>query len=68
MSDAKTAFRASLAGYSKLFSNKHAASGIRMNNVLPGFVDSLPEKPDRASRIPAGRYAKVRELSNTIAP
>ena len=60
-------FRAALAGYTKLFTNKYAAEGIRMNNVLPGFIDSLPEKQDRLERIPAGRYAKVRELSNTIA-
>lgn len=60
-------FRSALAGYTKLFSNKFAAEGIRMNNVLPGFIDSLPEKDDRVARIPAGRYAKVRELSETVA-
>ena len=37
-----------------------------MNNVLPGFIDSLPEKPDRVARIPAGRYARVSELSNVV--
>lgn len=60
-------FRAALAGYTKLFSSRYAAEGIRMNNILPGFIDSLPEKEDRLARIPAGRYAKVRELSETIA-
>lgn len=60
-------FRAALAGYTKLFTDKHAAQGVRMNNVLPGFIDSLPEKPDRVARIPAGRYARVRELSETVA-
>lgn len=60
-------FRAALAGYTKLFTNRYAADGIRMNNVLPGFIDSLPEKPDRVARIPAGRYARVRELSETVA-
>ena len=35
--------------------------------VLPGFIDSLPEKPDRLARIPTGRYARVRELSESIA-
>jgi NAD(P)-dependent dehydrogenase (short-subunit alcohol dehydrogenase family) len=59
-------FRAGLAGYTKLFSTKFAAAGLRMNNVLPGFIDSLPEKPDRLARIPAGRYAKVEELSKVI--
>lgn len=60
-------FRAALAGYTKLFTNSYAADGIRMNNILPGFINSLPEKPDRVARIPAGRYAQVRELSETIA-
>ena len=59
-------FRAGLAGYTKLFSDKFAAKGIRMNNVLPGFINSLPEKQDRVDRIPAGRYADVSELSETI--
>ena len=60
-------FRAGLATYTKLFSTKYAAEGIRMNNVLPGFIDSLPEKEDRVARIPAGRYAKVEELSEVVS-
>jgi NAD(P)-dependent dehydrogenase (short-subunit alcohol dehydrogenase family) len=60
-------FRAALAGYTKLFTNNYASEGIRMNNILPGFIDSLPEKAERVARIPAGRYARVEELSNTIA-
>ncbi len=59
-------FRAGLAGFTKLFSTKFADAGLRMNNVLPGFIDSLPEKPDRLARIPAGRYARVEELSKVI--
>jgi len=59
-------FRAGLGSYAKLFSTKYASAGVRMNNVLPGFIDSLPEKPDRVARIPAGRYAKVEELSHVI--
>ena len=60
-------FRAGLATYAKLFATKFAAHNVRMNNVLPGFIDSLPEKPDRLSRIPAGRYARVRELSEVVS-
>lgn len=51
-------FRAGLATFTKLYSDKHAASGIRMNNLLPGFINSLPEKADRTARIPMGRYAR----------
>jgi len=60
-------FRAGLASFTKMFATKYAGDGVRMNNVLPGFIDSLPEKPDRVARIPTGRYARVRELSETIA-
>ena len=60
-------FRAGLADFTKLFSTKYAAENVRMNNVLPGFIDSLPEKEDRVARIPAGRYARVAEVSEVIA-
>ena len=49
-------FRAGLAAYTKLFSDKYAADNVRMNNVLPGFIDSLPEKEEFRARIPMGRY------------
>lgn len=60
-------FRAGLASFTKSFSTQYAAKGVRMNNVLPGFVDSLPEKADRVARIPAERYARVREISDVVA-
>lgn len=60
-------FRAGLASFTKLFADKFAAQGVRMNNVLPGFVDSLPETEDRRARIPMGRYGTAREISALIA-
>ena len=60
-------FRAGLASYTKLFSDRYAADNIRMNNVLPGFIDSLPEKPQFKERIPMGRYGKTDEISKTVA-
>ena len=60
-------FRAGLAGFTKMYADRHAAENIRMNNVLPGFVDTLPERPDRVARIPAGRYARVEEVSEVVA-
>ena len=60
-------FRAGLAAFTKLFSDRYAAENIRMNNVLPGFIDSLPEKPEFKSRIPMGRYGTVEEVSELIA-
>ena len=60
-------FRAGLASFAKLYAGKYAINNVRMNNVLPGFIDSLPERADRVERIPMGRYAQVRELSKLIA-
>ena len=60
-------FRAGLAAYTKLFSDKYAAENIRMNNVLPGFIDSLPEKEEFRSRIPMQRYGKTEEIAEVIA-
>jgi NAD(P)-dependent dehydrogenase (short-subunit alcohol dehydrogenase family) len=60
-------FRAGLAAFTKLFSDKYAADNVRMNNVLPGFIDSLPETEDRKDRIPMGRYGKAGEVSGLIS-
>jgi len=60
-------FRAGLAAFAKLFSDQYAAHNIRMNNVLPGFIDSLPEKEEFRSRIPLGRYGRTDEIAETIA-
>ncbi|KRP60012.1 SDR family oxidoreductase [Pseudomonas trivialis] len=60
-------FRAGLAAFTKLFADKYAAENIRMNNVLPGFIDSLPEKEEFRSRIPMKRYGKSAEIAATIS-
>lgn len=60
-------FRAGLAAFTKLYADKYAADNIRMNNVLPGFIDSLPEKAEFKQRIPMERYGKTSEIAATIA-
>ncbi len=60
-------FRAGLAAFTKLFADRYAEENIRMNNVLPGFIDSLPETEDRRARIPLGRYGRAAEVSSLIA-
>lgn len=58
--------RAALAGYTKLYSDEFASQGIRMNNVLPGFIDSYPESEAITQRIPLGRFGKVAEIGQTV--
>ncbi len=60
-------FRAGLAAFTKLFADRYAPDNIRMNNVLPGFIDSLPEKAEFKDRIPMGRYGKSEEVADVIA-
>jgi NAD(P)-dependent dehydrogenase (short-subunit alcohol dehydrogenase family) len=60
-------FRAGLAAFTKLYADQYAAAGLRMNNVLPGFIDSLPEKAERRDRIPMGRYGTAAEVAELIA-
>ncbi|MDH4074190.1 MAG: SDR family oxidoreductase, partial [Gammaproteobacteria bacterium] len=60
-------FRAGLAAFTKLFADQYAADNIRMNNVLPGFIDSLPEKDEFRARIPMKRYGKTREIAEVVA-
>jgi NAD(P)-dependent dehydrogenase (short-subunit alcohol dehydrogenase family) len=60
-------FRAGLAAFTKLFADRYAADNVRMNNVLPGFIDSLPEQEEFRARIPMGRYGTVAEVAELIA-
>lgn len=60
--------RAGLAAFTKLFSDKYAAENIRMNNYLPGFINSLPEKEEFRDRVPMGRYGdSLNEIATTVA-
>jgi NAD(P)-dependent dehydrogenase (short-subunit alcohol dehydrogenase family) len=60
-------FRAGLAAFTKLYADRYAADNIRMNNVLPGFIDSLPEREEYRERIPMGRYGRVDEVSELVS-
>jgi NAD(P)-dependent dehydrogenase (short-subunit alcohol dehydrogenase family) len=62
-----TTLRPALSAWIKLYADTYARKGIRANAVLPGFVDSLPEKADRRAMIPAGRYAHVDEIAAAVA-
>jgi NAD(P)-dependent dehydrogenase (short-subunit alcohol dehydrogenase family) len=59
-------FRSGLAAFAKLFADRYGPDNVRMNNVLPGFIDSLPEKEDRRARIPMGRYGTSEEVAELV--
>lgn len=60
-------FRAGLAAFTKLFADEHAPHNVRMNNVLPGWIDSLPEKDERRASVPMRRYGTSDEIAAVIA-
>ena len=60
-------FRAGLASFTKIFCDTYAADNIRMNNVLPGWIDSLPATEERRASVPLGRYGRAEEIAATIA-
>ncbi|MDK1703053.1 SDR family oxidoreductase [Serratia rubidaea] len=60
-------FRAGLTSFTKLFADGYAAKNVRINNVLPGWIDSLPEVAERRDSVPMGRYGSVEEIADTVA-
>jgi NAD(P)-dependent dehydrogenase (short-subunit alcohol dehydrogenase family) len=60
-------FRAGLASFTKIFADTYAAENIRMNNVLPGWIDSLPGTEERRESVPLKRYGTSEEIAATIA-
>ena len=59
--------RAALAAFTKIFADTYAADNIRMNNVLPGWIDSLPPTNARRDSVPMQRYGTTEEVAATIA-
>jgi len=59
--------RAGLAAFTKLYADRYAVENIRMNNVLPGYIDSLPERAERRAQIPMGRYGSTAEIAGVIS-
>lgn len=60
-------FRAGLASFAKIYADAYAAQNIRINNVLPGWIDSLPETDERRASVPMGRYGRADEIAATVA-
>src|SRR5215472_2475874 len=60
-------FRAGLASYTKIFADTYAADNVRMNNILPGWIDSLPATEERRETVPMKRYGKSKEVAATVS-
>jgi NAD(P)-dependent dehydrogenase (short-subunit alcohol dehydrogenase family) len=62
-----SSLRSALAGFTKLYADRYAAQGIRMNNVLPGFVESFEVDEQTRASIPMQRPGTVEEIAKTVA-
>lgn len=60
-------FRAGLASFTKIFADTYARDNVRINNVLPGWIDSLPATEQRRDSVPLQRYGTPEEVAATIA-
>jgi NAD(P)-dependent dehydrogenase (short-subunit alcohol dehydrogenase family) len=61
-----SSLRSGLASFTKLYANRYADAGIRINNVLPGYMDNYPESAENLAKIPMKRYARVQEVAKTV--
>jgi len=62
-----SALRLALHGFTKLYADRHGRDGIRMNNVLPGFVENWPLADAVRDATPLGRAVTLREVTETVA-
>ena len=59
--------RSGLAAFTKIFCDEYGAHNSRMNNVLPGWIDSLPQTDARRQSVPLQRYGTADEIGATVA-
>ena len=62
-----SALRPALQAWTKLYADRYGADGIRMNAVLPGFLDNYDTVEARRQKIPVGRYGELQELARVVA-
>lgn len=59
--------RSAVSSYTKLFATELAPFNVRMNSVLPGFVETYPVDEETINRIPMLRQGKSWEIASTVA-
>lgn len=59
--------RSALASFVKLFCQRYAGVGLRINSVLPGFIDSYAQSEKTIQSVPAKRLGKVSEVADTVS-
>jgi NAD(P)-dependent dehydrogenase (short-subunit alcohol dehydrogenase family) len=62
-----SSLRAALAGFTKLYADHYAAEGVRMNNILPGFIESFEIDEETLRTIPMQRQGSLAEIAKMAA-
>jgi NAD(P)-dependent dehydrogenase (short-subunit alcohol dehydrogenase family) len=60
-------FRASLSAWTRVHAEAGAAHNIRVNSILPGFMDSYPAEQKIIDTIPMKRIGRLQELAKAVA-
>jgi len=61
-----SALRAALGSFAKMFADQYGGIKIRMNNVLPGYMDNYPVDGSVIEKIPLKRTALVEEVARAV--
>jgi NAD(P)-dependent dehydrogenase (short-subunit alcohol dehydrogenase family) len=62
-----SSLRAGLGAFVKLYADRYGPSGIRINCVLPGLIDTYDVDDETRDRIPLGRPGLAEEVAGTVA-
>ncbi len=66
-SPVSSTLRAALSAFTKLYADRYAAEGIRMNCVLAGFATTYPVPEKFAKAIPMARISEPEEVARVAA-
>jgi len=61
-----SAIRGAVSNYTKLFADRYARDGVRMNSVLPGFLENWPLGEEVYRFIPMGRPGTLDEVGDLV--
>jgi NAD(P)-dependent dehydrogenase (short-subunit alcohol dehydrogenase family) len=62
-----SAIRAALSSFTRMYADRYAAQNIRMNSVLPGWVETHEVAKPILASIPMGRAALPIEIARVVA-
>lgn len=64
---ASSTIRAALAGFTKLYADRYGRAGIRMNDVMPGYLSNWEWSQELVESIPIGRPGQLEEVAKVVA-